>query len=184
MIGNGLCKGLLRGSDDRAVSSASTQVARKSVIQGFAIDSNIIGITSIMQRGQTHHDTRGAKAALGAMGFGHLDLNWVRLWISQVLDSKYLGAIDCTERNNAGVNRLVMQLVIFRAAQQYRAGAAVSFGAAFFGAGQPLVEPQEIQQCLLPIEGIQCNFLVAKQTAECRSCGCHRAFGQTRQLPR
>jgi hypothetical protein len=37
---------------------------------------------------------------------------------------------------------------------------------------------------LLSIEGIQCNFLVAKQTAECRSCGCHRPFGQIRQLPR
>ena len=101
-----------------------------------------------------------------------------------MLDGKYLGAIDCTERNNAGVNRLVTQLVIFRATQQYRAGAAVSFGAAFFGTGQTLVETQEIQQCLLPIEGIQCNFLVAKQAAECRSCGCHRPFGRVRQLPR
>ena len=159
---------------DFRIPSAAAQDATQGIF-------NVAGVriaVAVEQIGGRHQHAGRTDAALRGAMYAKCVLQRGQLPISrfQSFDRNHIPALYLGNRYDTGANLFPID--------QNCAGAAVSFGAAFFGAGQPLVEPQEIQQCLLPIEGIQCNFLVAKQTAECRSCGCHRLFGQTRQLPR
>ena len=82
----------------------------------------------------------------------HRLLHGMRLRVCEVFDREDLCAVDRGQRNDAGIHRLVLQYPIMKSADQHRACAAVSLGAALFGAGESGFEPDKVQQRLVQIK--------------------------------
>ena len=68
------------------------------------------------------------------MLIGHGLLHWVNFFPSKMLDRQNLLTVYHAEENDTGVSRQIAQALIVDFANEYGAGAAITFGAAFFGA--------------------------------------------------
>ena len=64
----------------------------------------------------------------------------------EILDGDQLGAVDLSEQENAGIDRLIDEPAIMRARQHDRAGAAITLGATLLGAGRALLQPDPVEQ--------------------------------------
>ena len=63
----------------------------------------------------------------------------------KILDRDQLGAVQLAKQRDARIDRLVSQAAVALAHDDDGAGAAIAFGAAFFGAGRSLLQTQPVQ---------------------------------------
>jgi len=120
------------------VARAATEVAGKCLVGLMAIS---LAAAVFLQGEQRHHKTRGAKAALRAVAVDHRPLHAVQLaLVFQVFDADQLFAVQCRDKGQARIQAAIAQplkalVVRVQLADHHGAGAAVTAGAAFFGAG-------------------------------------------------
>ena len=117
---------------------------------------------------------------------GHGLLHRVNFLPTEMLDCQYLLAIYHAEENDAGIGRQVTQALIMNFADEDGAGAAITFSAAFFGAGQAGVGAKVIQQGQIWVGEFHLGRLRPEQKTNAPSGILHSASLTIRrhQLPR
>ena len=137
--------GIERSIDNRTVAGAAAQVAGQPVVHLAPV--RLAGPV-VVEGEQRHHEARRAEAALGAMVPHHRGLNRVQAAFAfrEIIDGDDLLAVDLAHELNAAVDGLVANLIAVERAQRHRAGAAITLGTAFLGAGGAFPEPQVVEQ--------------------------------------
>jgi len=78
---------------------------------------------------------------------GQQALHWMKgLAVGKIFDRDHFGAVGLAGEQNAGVDRLVDQPAVDRLSQDHRAGAAVTLGAALFGADGVLGQTKVVEE--------------------------------------
>ncbi len=126
----------LGGADDRRIAGAAAEIAGKAVV--------VVGPPVQMRRRHRHHEARRAEAALAAVMRDQRRLHRVHLARGprQPLDGADRAAVQLRQEQDAGVQRPRSPVV----GHHHRAGAAVALVAALFGAGQPTLLAQPVEQ--------------------------------------
>ena len=134
--GTGACRQRFGRADDRGVAGAAAQVACELVVM----------IGAAVQMGGGHRDDkpRRAKAALAAVMGDHRGLNRMQgaIGARDAFDRAHGFAMQLGQEQDAGVQRAAAAVI----GDHDRAGAAIAFIAAFFGAAKAAIKPQPIQQ--------------------------------------
>ena len=162
------CEGGIRNG---AVAGAAAEIARQPVV-----DLRTVRLMSgVVEREQAHHESRGAEPALRAVMLDQGRLHGMQGLAggAQVLDGDQLPAVHHSKEVDAGVYRLVADLVSVAAPEHHGAGAAVAFRAAFLGAHGPFAQTQVLEQRLVGTHVAKLDdFAAAKETDARARHGC------------
>ena len=138
----------LTSVENRFVAGAAAQVACQIVGQLLARWSRIGVEVAFITGRQRHHNTRCAVTALRGVGVDQCALDGVQSVGGgfNVFDRKQRLAVECRQEPDAGIDRLQMQRAIgCGLANNYGAGTAIAFSAAFLGTGAACVLTQPLQ---------------------------------------
>ena len=165
---------LLGGVENRAVTGAAAQIARKIVLGLFARDGLALAHAVLVHAEQAHHEARRAEAALRSVaanhGFlGRVDAGGLVAHDQRVAREVFYGPqrqpVHGMRQAYAAVDCRIAQLLAFGRghglAYHYRAGAAIALGAAFLGAGAAQVFAQHLEKRAFGRHIVQCHGLAA-----------------------
>ena len=167
---------LLRSIQNWAIAGAAAQIARQRLLRALAIQCAAAGVVLVHAK-HAHHKARCAEPALRAVALHQRLLNGVQIFalgqlnvgvLRQVFNGPQRHAVNRVRQPNAAVDGLVAQMGlaagIARAFTQYHgACAAVTFAAAFFGAGAVQIFAQHLQQSTVRWNVMQCHGLTTAQ---------------------
>jgi hypothetical protein len=126
------------GLHNRAVASATAQVARQSLVRGVGVHAFALRQGALVKRKQAHDKTGRAKTALRAVAIHQAALHRVQLSVGlgQVSGSPQGPSVDGVGGLDATVDGPVLQLIPHRLGHHHRASATVTRSAAFFGGAE------------------------------------------------
>ena len=149
--------GLRRGGQNRSIAGAAAEVAGQCFV-GLLV----IGLRAVFLQGKQRHDKAGrTKATLRAVALDHRLLHAVELALMlEVFNADQLFAMQGRDECQAGIEAAIAQafsalLVSMQLTNNHRAGAAITAGTAFLGAGFVQVLTQVIEYREV---GVQCVF--------------------------
>ncbi|MOA05927.1 hypothetical protein D3C78_1255400 [compost metagenome] len=155
--------GLLGGFQDRPVAGATAEVAGQCFV-GLGM---IRCIAVLLQGKQRHHEAGGAEAALRAVALDHGFLHAVQFTlVLEVFNADQLFAVQGRHEGQARVEAAIANvfaavIIGLQFADHHGAGAAVTAGAAFFGAGFAHMVAQIIEHGQVRVQGVLATeFLV------------------------
>ena len=167
-----------RRPDDRFIACATAEIALQRLF-----DARIIGIRlRHPQTVEAHHEARRAEAALRAVMIHHCLLHRVQMAVAplQMLHRHHMTAMERPHEADAGIDAFIGKCAIRPdTPDQHRAGTAIALRAAFLGALQRPVKPQEIEQRFARTDGMKLDSRVIEKKAQ---AGTDRGCGH--QLPR
>jgi hypothetical protein len=145
--GGAIAADRLRGADDRRIAGAAAEIALK---RGFHLRLGRLGHLH-PERIERHDETGRAKTALAAVMIDHRLLHRVQPAVApgKMLDRDHMAAIDRGQKPDAGIDRAIAEALGPKPPDQHGAGPAIALGAALLGAGEALIEAQEIEQGLV-----------------------------------
>ncbi|MNV21148.1 hypothetical protein D3C71_1120760 [compost metagenome] len=155
--------GLLGGFQNRPVAGAAAEVAG----QRFVSLGMIRCIAVLLQGKQRHHETGSAEAALRAVALDHGFLHAVQFaFVLEVFNADELFAVQRRNERQARVEAAIANvfatvIIGLQFANHHGARAAVTAGAAFFGAGFAHMVAQIIEHGQVRVQGVLATeFLV------------------------